>query len=134
MMPLSVGAAADWLRSLVKAESTSKDRLATHSCKATMLSMSAKFGLDHATRRLLGYHSSGRDQSLLTYSRDAMSAPLRKLVTVITAVRREIQMKRRPWYLNWLVIGPRPQLAQQISSTPDTGSRVAYMPSATSLV
>ena len=87
MMPLSVGAAADWLRSLVKVESTSKDRLATHSCKATMLSVSAKFGLDHATRRLLGYHSSGRDQSLLTYSRDAMSAPLRKLVTVITAVR-----------------------------------------------
>ena len=89
MMPLSVGAAADWLRSLVKVESTSKDRLATHSCKATMLSMAAKFGLDHATRRLLGYHSSGRDQSLLTYSRDAMSAPRRKLVTVITAVREQ---------------------------------------------
>ena len=89
MMPLSVGAAADWLRSLVKVESNSKDRLATHSCKATMLSMAAKFGLDHSTRRLLGYHSSGRDQSLLTYSRDAMSAPLRKLTAMIAAVREQ---------------------------------------------
>ena len=86
-MPLTVSAAADWLRSLLKVESSARDRLATHSCKATMLSMAAKFGLDHGTRRLLGYHSEGRDRSMLTYSRDAISAPLRKMVAMIKAVK-----------------------------------------------
>jgi hypothetical protein len=84
---LTVSAAADWLRSLLKVESSARDRLATHSCKATMLSMAAKFGLDHGTRRLLGYHSEGRDRSMLTYSRDAISAPLRKMVAMIKAVK-----------------------------------------------
>ena len=86
-MPLTVSAAADWLRSLLKVESSARDRLATHSCKATMLSMAAKFGLDHGTGRLLGYHSEGRDRSMLTYSRDAISAPLRKMVAMIKAVK-----------------------------------------------
>ena len=44
-MPLTVSAAADWLQSLLKVESSARDRLAT--LKATMLSMAAKFGLDH---------------------------------------------------------------------------------------
>ena len=44
-MPLTVSAAADCLQSLLKVESSARDRLAT--LKATMLSMAAKFGLDH---------------------------------------------------------------------------------------
>ena len=88
-MPLSVSAAGDWLRSLLKVESASRDRLATHSCKATLLSMAAKFGMPYDDRRFLGYHSEGKDRSLLTYSRDAMSAPLRKLVFMISAIRSQ---------------------------------------------
>ena len=86
-VPLAVGAAGDWMRSLLKIESVARDRAATHSCKATFLSMAAKFGMDYDSRRFLGYHSEGKDRSLLTYSRDAMSAPLRKLVSMITAIR-----------------------------------------------
>ena len=67
-MPLLVGAAGDWLRSLLKIESVARDRVATHSCKATLLAMSAKYGIDYDNRRFLGYHSEGKDRSLLTYS------------------------------------------------------------------
>ena len=88
-MPLSVGAAGDWLRSLLKIESVARDRVATHSCKATLLAMSAKYGIDYDSRRFLGYHSEGKDRSLLTYSRDAMSAPLRKLISMIMAIKNK---------------------------------------------
>ena len=88
-MPLTVSAAGDWLRSLLKVESAARDRLATHSCKATLLSMAAKFGMDYDSRRFLGYHSEGKDRSLLVYSRDAMSAPLRKLISMINAIREQ---------------------------------------------
>ena len=87
MMPLTVGSAADWLRSLLKIDSSSRDRVATHSCKASILSMAAKFGLDHSTRRLLGYHTESRDRSMVIYSRDAMSAPLRKMQAMLRAIR-----------------------------------------------
>lgn len=56
-MPLSVASAGDWLRSLLKIESVARDRVATHSCKATLLSMAAKYGMDCDSRRMLGYHS-----------------------------------------------------------------------------
>ena len=51
--------------------------------------MCAKFGIEGSVRRLLGYHSHSKDQSVLTYSRDAMSLPMRRLVNVIEAVRQE---------------------------------------------
>ena len=87
MMPLSVGAAADWLRSLLKIDNAARNRTATHSCKASLLSMCAKFGLDHSTRRILGYHTESRDRSMIIYSRDAISAPLRKMQSMLRAVR-----------------------------------------------
>lgn len=88
-IPVPVGAAADWLRALLKIESKAKDRVATHSCKATLLSMMAKFGADHSSRRLLGYHTYGKDKSLLTYSRDGLAEPLRKLESMIRAVKQK---------------------------------------------
>eukprot|EP00438_Fugacium_kawagutii_P025313 Skav217866 [mRNA] locus=scaffold2487:52317:58797:+ [translate_table: standard] len=42
-LPLTVGAAAEWLRSLLKIESNARNRVATHSCKAALLSMAAKY-------------------------------------------------------------------------------------------
>jgi hypothetical protein len=51
--------------------------------------MAAKYGVDYDSRRFLGYHSEGKDRSLLTYSRDAMSAPLRKLISMIMAIKNK---------------------------------------------
>ena len=62
--------------------------IGAHSMKATLLSWAAKFGIDKATRRTLGYHVEPGDRSVETYSRDAMAAPLRHLDRVLEAVRR----------------------------------------------
>ena len=88
-VPLPVSSAGDWLRSLLKVLEGSGVRVATHSCKSTLLSVCSKFGLDHKTRRMLGYHTCSREKSLLIYSRDALAMPLRKLVTVIRAIKDE---------------------------------------------
>ena len=86
--PLTVSLAGDWLRSLlgVGGSPAGEVRVATHSCKCTTLSMLAKFGTDHGARRLLGYHSAGKDKSMLVYSRDAMAAPVRKLEEMLQAI------------------------------------------------
>ena len=88
-VPLPVGMAAEWLRGLLKCDEETAGRIATHSCKSTLLSMCAKFGVEGTMRRFLGYHSHSKDQSLLTYSRDAMALPLRRLGTVIEAIRNK---------------------------------------------
>ena len=85
-VPLSCEAAGDWLRGLVKEKPGGKVRIATHSCKSSILSMAAKFGLEPSTRRYLGYHSSGRDRSMLIYSRDAMAHPVREMERMIEAI------------------------------------------------
>ena len=85
--PLPVSSGGDWLRSLLKVDDTGPKRVATHSCKSTILSMCAKFGIEGVHRRMLGYHSQSKDQSLLVYSRDAMSLPLRRMIAMIEAVR-----------------------------------------------
>ena len=81
-----------WLRDLLASAGVGNPETAgTHSFKSTPLSWVAKWatqGEDYAgLRRLLGYHSSGPDQSMLVYSRDAMSAPLQLLQTVFCDVR-----------------------------------------------
>jgi hypothetical protein len=47
----------------------------------------AKCNVDMASRRILGYHSAGSDQSVLIYSRDGMSGPLRDLDKVMVLVQ-----------------------------------------------
>ena len=61
-------------------------RLTAHSCKATMLSWAAKFGLSPSTRRLLGAHAKVSDRSMLEYSRDALAGPLRDLRGMLEAI------------------------------------------------
>jgi hypothetical protein len=63
------------------------ERVTAHSCKATMLAWLAKAGVRRSDRRMLGYHSTRSDSSMLEYSRDAMPGPLRKLAKVIDDVR-----------------------------------------------
>ena len=88
-VPLQVGAAGDWLRSLLNEQSMKdgKFKVATHSCKATLLSQAAKFGIEAKARRTLGYHTAGKDKSLVIYSRDEMATPLRKLTEMILAIK-----------------------------------------------
>ena len=88
-VPLQVGAAGDWLRSLLRNQDMrdGKYKIATHSCKATLLSQAAKFGIDARSRRILGYHTASKDKSLVIYARDEMSVPVRKLVEMVEAVK-----------------------------------------------
>lgn len=87
--PLSCESAGEWLRALLKdvGSPTSGPRIATHSCKASVLSMASKYGMEPAARRLLGYHSAGRDKSMLVYSRDSMSWPVRLMEGMIDDIR-----------------------------------------------
>lgn len=86
--PLGVSSAAQWLRNLLKSTDTQGSvPLGTHSCKATLLSWMSKRGLPHGPRRLLGYHISRKDDSLIIYSRDALASPLRLLCTMLHEVR-----------------------------------------------
>lgn len=88
--PLHIRGASLWLLDLLETGGAAADSLknvGTHSMKTTTLSWAAKFGLDHDTRRLLGGHVAVGDKSMLTYSRDAMSAPLRQLERILEAVR-----------------------------------------------
>ena len=55
------------------------DPFGSHSFKATLLSWCAKAAVDPRTRALLGYHVTGADLSVLTYSRDELAGPLRAL-------------------------------------------------------
>lgn len=84
-VPLSAARAGQWMRKLCGCEAGSN--IGTHSAKVTLLSWSAKFGLPHDCRRILGYHCVNIDRSMVTYSRDAMAEPLRRLNEVIQSVQ-----------------------------------------------
>ena len=86
---MKIQEATKWLRSLMRTAGVgAKDAhpLGTHSLKATCLSWCAKWGVERQTRALLGFHSKGKDGTELVYGRDNMSAPLRELNVVISAV------------------------------------------------
>ena len=91
-VPPKAGVAGSWLRGVLQGLGfATRDvaPLGTHSCKATALSWTAKFGLDSATRRTLGYHSSKEDRMTHVYSRDAIAAPVRELQRVLTEIREK---------------------------------------------
>lgn len=62
-------------------------RLGMHSGKITLLSWCAKAMLRLETRKLLGYHTSSKEEVALLYSRDALAGPMYELGTVIAHVR-----------------------------------------------
>jgi hypothetical protein len=87
---LAIAEASSWLRDALSfsgCELPSTFVLGTHTCKSTMLSWCAKFGVDPATRRILGYHVAADEVSTFTYGRDNQAFPLRRLEEVIVAVR-----------------------------------------------
>ena len=87
--PTDVSTAGRWLRViLTNAGHTNLSNVGTHSLKVTALSWAAKHGsIDITERALLGYHVPGVNLSAITYSRDALAAPLMKLGVVFDAIR-----------------------------------------------
>ena len=88
--PLSTTDASKWLRDIIKTfghKSEDVKRISTHSLKATTLSWCAKAGISEETRRTLGYHIQPGSISLLHYSRDCLSGPLRELEKVLALIR-----------------------------------------------
>ena len=84
--PLQASEISAILRELIGADdqltSDGIFEISSHSCKATMLAWSAKFGLDSSTRSLLGRHAGTLSETFAIYSRDLMVAPVRKLQEV----------------------------------------------------
>jgi hypothetical protein len=88
-VPLTVTAAAGWLRALLQGvEPEGPVKVGTHSCKASLLSMCAKFNMSGHSRRILGYHSGGtKESSMLVYSRDSAAGPLRDLSQMLKVIK-----------------------------------------------
>ena len=89
LSPLSTSEASVWMQEILRAGGHSAESVSdvrTHSCRATLLSWGAKYGLREGVRRLLGYHSKPADKAMLEYSRDALASPLRQLGELIEAV------------------------------------------------
>ncbi|CAE8638790.1 unnamed protein product [Polarella glacialis] len=63
----------------VGCEAAALKEVASHSMKATLLSMAAKYGVDLRTRQLLGYHVVKGEESALNYGRDNLGAPVHEL-------------------------------------------------------
>ena len=61
-------------------------KISSHSCKCTMLSYAAKFGMAWDDRLVLGGHV-GHLKSPITYSRDALARPLRLLSELLADIR-----------------------------------------------
>ncbi|CAK9032738.1 Pullulanase 1 [Durusdinium trenchii] len=82
------GEGSELLRGLLRAHlGTEVPHYTSHSLKTTLLSWAAKFGLDLASRRILGYHLAPGAKTAETYARDCMAAPLRQLLGVLEAIR-----------------------------------------------
>ena len=88
--PLMSTEVSKWLLSALDIPETSKRNISSHSCKATCLSWLSKIGAPKEYRDILGRHVSSLQGSGPLYSRDLMSAPLRKLDETIDLVRRSV--------------------------------------------
>ena len=89
-VPLKVGTAGAWLRSLIPPtqQQAQEVKVASRSCKCTVLSWLSKHGESASVRRTLGYHVPRKDKSLIIYSRDALAAPLRVLDAVLDKISK----------------------------------------------
>jgi hypothetical protein len=87
--PITSAEASTWMHEILVSGGLAADSvrdLRTHSCRATLLSWAAKFGIKAGHRRLLGYHAKPKDQAMLEYSRDSLAAPLRELCAMLDEV------------------------------------------------
>ena len=87
---MTTSEATAWLVQILRKAGTSRkdmSTLGTHSLRCTLLSWCAKAGVSETSRRLLGRHLKPKDRSVVIYSRDALSKPLRELQEVLEAIR-----------------------------------------------
>ena len=88
--PMSIGEATLRLReSILKVlpSAVGLEDVGTHSLKATLLSWSAKAGLDALDRKFLGGHLNKSDLSMVAYSRDTLAGPLRSLRSMVQQIQ-----------------------------------------------
>ena len=92
-VPISAEAATKWIRKLLldapgldDAEREYILQLGTHSCKTTILSWAAKKGTDPQTRKIMGYHSLGKQNAVFIYGRDNIAPALREISEIVTLI------------------------------------------------
>ena len=85
---LKSGEATNLLREFLALNADGRDlnAISSHSCKATVLSWSSKFGLDKCTRSVLGRHVSATVSSSALYARDLCIESVRKLQELIKQI------------------------------------------------
>ena len=98
-VPISAEAATNWIRKLLLTypRMTEIDRshimsVGTHSCKTTILSWAAKKGTDIKMRKLMGYHSIGKQDPVFIYGRDNVAPVLREIEAIVQMISDEIFM------------------------------------------
>lgn len=75
------------LRLALQVDDSGPQNVRSHSMKVTGLTWCGRFGLDLATRRLLGHHLDPGARSAETYNRSSMSEPVRQYHTVLAAIK-----------------------------------------------
>ena len=91
-VPPTASFAAAWLRGLLANLEFNDElvtALGTHSCKATCLSWTGKFGIPADHQRVLGYHTAPGDSMRLLYSRDGIAPAVRNLEKVLGMIRSD---------------------------------------------
>jgi hypothetical protein len=123
--PLSLTDATVWMREILVSGGFSCSQVSdiyTHSCRATLLSWAAKFGVSGGHRRLLGYHAKAGDHSMLEYSRDALAGPMREVAKIVEGIRLKTFLPdaTRSGYFPSQPVAPpqQPVLGEGVSSTP----------------
>jgi hypothetical protein len=87
---IEAGQATEMLRHLLTRLGFAPETLAnvgSHSCKATLLSVCAKAGMQRDLRRTLGGHAVPGDRSVDVYSRDVLAFPLLELGRLLEKIR-----------------------------------------------
>ena len=75
-----------FIRAVLGEPDMRRNLLRSHSCKTTVLSWLAKYGVPMPVRRIVGHHLDPAAKSAETYSRDSMSPALRSVAEVVGAI------------------------------------------------
>ena len=81
------GEIGKWILQLLIGSNFDSTGFTPHGCKATTLTMLAKYGADSDTRLILGHHQTRKGASEV-YARDVQSAPLRVLESMFRDIRK----------------------------------------------
>ena len=87
---MSSSTAATWIKSTLSAMGVPElpgRELGSHSCRATLQSWLARWGMAPSARRTLAHHLKPGDRMPLVYSRDHLVGPLGGVVRMVEAIR-----------------------------------------------